>query len=52
MTIIEQAYAATVLWWYGLDKFPITSGVTAVFVAYLRMRNKGKALWSRGITWI
>ena len=47
--IIEPVYAATVLWWYGLDKFPITSGVTAVVVASLRMHNEGKVLWGEAL---
>lgn len=47
--IIEQIYAATVLWWAGLDKFPITSGTTAVVVASLRMRNEGKFIWSEAL---
>ena len=49
MNIIEQVYAATVLWWAGLDKFPITSGTTAMVVASLRMRNEGKVVWSEAI---
>lgn len=47
--IIEHIYAATVLWWAGLDKFPITSGTTAVVVASLRMRNEGKFIWSEAL---
>lgn len=49
MNIIEQVYAATVLWWAGLDKFPITSGATAFVVASLRMRNEGKYKWSEAL---
>ena len=49
MNIIEQVYAATVLWWAGLDKFPITSGTTAMVVASLRMRNEGKVVWSEAL---
>lgn len=49
MTIIEQVYAATVLWWAGLDKFPIMSGVTTIVVATLRMRNEGRVLWSEAL---
>lgn len=37
MNIIEQVYAATVLWWAGLDKFLITSGTTAMVVATLML---------------
>lgn len=49
MNIIEQVYAATVLWWAGLDKFPITSGTTAMVVATLRMRNEGRVVWSEAL---
>ena len=50
MNIIEQVYAATVLWWAGLDKFPITSGTTAVVVATLRMRSTAdKVVWSEAL---
>ena len=49
MNIIEQVYAATVLWWAGLDKFPITSGTTAMVVASLRMRSAGKFVWSEAL---
>ena len=47
--IIEQVYVATVLWWAGLDKFPITSGSTAIVVATLRMRNEGRVNWSEAL---
>lgn len=49
MNIIEQVYAASVLWWAGLDKFPITSGTTAIVVATLRMRNEGRVIWSEAL---
>lgn len=50
MNIIEQVYAATVLWWAGLDKFPITSGTTAIVVATLRMRStEEKVVWSEAL---
>ena len=50
MNIIEQVYAATVLWWAGLEKFPITSGTTAVVVATLRMRSTaGRVVWSEAL---
>ena len=50
MNIIEQVYAATVLWWAGLDKFPITSGTTAIVVATLRMRStNGRVVWSEAL---
>lgn len=50
MNIIEQVYAATVLWWAGLDKFPITSGTTAIVVATLRMRSTGdRVVWSEAL---
>ncbi|QGH73787.1 holin [Vibrio phage vB_VhaP_VH-5] len=49
MNIIEQVYAATVLWWAGLDKFPITSGATAFVVASLRMRNEGNYKFSEAL---
>ena len=49
MNIIEQVYAATVLWWAGLDKFPLTSGTTAMVVASLRMRSAGKFVWSEAL---
>lgn len=50
MHIIEHIYAATVLWWYGLDKFPITSGTTAMVVATLRMRSTaGRVVWSEAL---
>lgn len=49
MNIIEQVYAATVLWWAGLDKFPITSDTTAIVVATLCMRNEGRVIWSEAL---
>lgn len=50
MNIIEQVYAATVLWWAGLDKFPITSGTTAIVVATLRMRStEHRVVWSEAL---
>lgn len=49
MTIIEQIYVATVLWWARLDTLPMVSGVTAVVVAYLRMRNEGRVIWSEAL---
>lgn len=47
--IIEQIYAAAVLWWVGLDKFALTSGSTAMIVASLRMRSAGKFVWSEAL---
>lgn len=32
MNIIEQVYAATVLWWAGFDTLPVVSGITAAVV--------------------
>lgn len=49
MDIIEQVYVATALWWARFDTFPVASGITAVVVAYLRMRNEGKVLWSEAL---
>lgn len=49
MNIIEQVYAALVLWWAALDKFALTSGVTAMVVASLRMRSQGHIVWSEAI---
>lgn len=49
MDIIEQVYVVTALWWARFDTFPVASGVTAVVVAYLRMRNEGKVLWSEAL---
>lgn len=49
MSTIEQVYTAIVLWWVGLDKFPLTSGITAMVVASLRMRSAGKFVWSEAL---
>jgi hypothetical protein len=49
MSVIEQVYAAAVLWWIGLDKFPLMSGTTAMVVASLRMRSAGKFVWSEAL---
>lgn len=49
MNIIEQVYVTTVLWWSTLDKFPLTSGITAMVVASLRMRSAGKFVWSEAL---
>lgn len=47
--IIEQIYAATVLWWSDLDKLPVLSGITATVVASLRMRSQGAIVWSEAL---
>lgn len=49
MNIIEQVYAATVLWCVDLDKMPFLSGITAIVVAVLRMRSEGKVVWSEAV---
>ena len=49
MNIIEQVYAALVLWWADLDKLPLMSGITAMIVASLKMRSQGKIVWSEAL---
>lgn len=49
MSVIEQVIHNTVLWWARFDTLPVVSGITAVVVAYLRMRNEGTVLWSEAL---
>lgn len=49
MSVIEQVLNVPALWWARFDTLPVVSGITAAVVAYLRMRNEGKILWSREI---
>ena len=49
MSVIEQIIHNTALWWSRFDTLPVISGITAVVVAYLRMRNEGKVLWSEAL---
>lgn len=48
-TIIEQVYAATVLWWQAYDELPLLSAITATVVAILRMRSTGRVIWSEAL---
>lgn len=44
MSVIEQVINVTVLWWTRFDTLPVVSGITAVVVAYLRIRNEGRVI--------
>lgn len=42
LNIIEQVYAATVLWWAGLDKFPIANPHSEGFLLPKFRRDNAK----------
>lgn len=44
MSVIEQVIDNTILWWRCLDTLLVVSGITAVVVVYLRMRNEGRVI--------
>lgn len=46
---MEHIQDAIVLWWHRLDTLPLISGITALVVAYLRMHNDGRVVWSEAL---
>lgn len=49
MNIVDQVYMALIYVWSVVDKLALSAGVTAVVVAILRMRKRGKVLWSEAL---
>lgn len=47
--MLDQVYAALIYLWSELDKSAFTAGVIAIVVALLRMRKRGKILWSEAL---
>lgn len=49
MNIVDQVYMALVYVWTELDKAAFSAGVIALVVAVLRMRKRGKVVWSEAL---
>lgn len=49
MSIVDWFYACLIYVWSELDKAAITAGVISVVVASLRMRKRGKVVWSEAL---
>ena len=49
MNIVDWFYAVLIYVWSELDKAAATAGVISVVVALLRMRKRGKVVWSEAL---
>ena len=49
MNIVDWFYACLIYVWSELDKAAVTAGVISVVVAILRMRKRGKVVWSEAL---
>lgn len=49
MNIVDWFYAVLIYIWSELDKVAVSTGLTALVVAVLRMRKRGKVLWSEAL---
>ena len=49
MNIVDQVYIALLYVWSELDKAAVTAGIISVVVAILRMRKRGKVVWSEAL---
>lgn len=49
MNIVDQVYMALIYVWSELDKAAVTAGIISVVVALLRMRKRGKVVWSEAL---
>lgn len=49
MNIVDQIYMGLIYVWSHLDKVALEAGVTGLIVALLRMRKRGKIVWSEAL---
>lgn len=49
MNIVDWFYACLIYVWSEIDKVAFSAGVSALVVALLRMRSKGKVVWSEAL---
>lgn len=49
MNIVDWFYACLIYVWSELDKAAFSAGVIAIVVAVLKMRKRGKVVWSEAL---